>query len=88
MSLRPVSSFRDLELNVYDTYQHQDSVGFDHKISQANINRFKNLNGKCIPDELEPVSQENKSETPIPQKSMRECKIKARHLIYKHFKLK
>ena len=84
-SIRPVSSFRDLELNVYDAYQHQDSDGEDHKISGITVNHFKKLNGNCVPDIIEPIDQENLLIDPVPQKVERKCKIKARHLIYKHF---
>ena len=84
-SIRPVSSFRDLELNVYDAYQHQGSDGEDHKISGITVDHLERLNGNCIPDSLEPVDQEKLLLSPVPQKVERSCKVKARHLIHKHY---
>ena len=70
-SIRPVSSFRDLELNVYDTYQHQGSEGEDHKISDITIKHLLRLDRDSVIDTVEPVDQEKLLLNSLPQRNER-----------------
>ena len=84
-SIRPVSSFRDLELNVYDTYQHQGSEGENHKISDITVKHLLRLDRDSIFDPVKPVDQEKLLLNPLPQRIEHGCKVKARKLIGQYY---
>ena len=66
-SIRPVSSFRDLELNVYDQYQHQDSEVMDHKVDVQTVEHLLNSDRKYCEDSVQTaVGQEEPLLSPIP----------------------
>ncbi|CAL4173566.1 unnamed protein product, partial [Meganyctiphanes norvegica] len=85
-SIRPVSSFRDLELNVYDTYQHQESKVKDHKVNAQTVEHLLTSNRDCGGNSVLPtVDQEEPLLSPLPQRIERGSKVKARQLIGQYY---
>ncbi|CAL4119494.1 unnamed protein product [Meganyctiphanes norvegica] len=78
-SIRPVNSFRDLELNVYDHYKLLDSDGMGHKVDVNTATKLLDSDGSNIvgPD-LTVVGDEVPLLSPIPPRVERRSKIDAR----------
>ncbi|CAL4080528.1 unnamed protein product [Meganyctiphanes norvegica] len=85
-SIRPVSSFRDLELNVYDTYQYQESEVKDHKINVQTVEHLLKSNREHNGDPvITSLDQEEPLLSPLPQRVERGSKVKARKLIGQYY---
>ena len=84
-SIRPVSQFRDLELNVYDHYKDQGSEVLDHKIGAQTVEHLLNSNRIYEEDSAQAAVDEEPLLSPVPQRVQRASKVEARRRIGQYY---